>query len=114
MSTRTSSLFVCLALAACGDGPAGDAHAERIACAVEGADEFTEDCTVERSAGAQGVVMTLSAPGGGFRRLVVTNDGHGVVAADGAEPAIVTPIDERTIEVAIGGDRYRLPAKVAR
>jgi hypothetical protein len=58
-------------------------------------------------------VLTLHNPDGGFHRLLVTKDGRGVVAADGAEPAIVRVVGEREIEVAIGGDRYRLPATVA-
>ena len=51
-------------------------------------------------------------PGGGFRRFVVAGDGTGVAAADGAEPAMVTIIDDDRIEVAIGGDTFRLPATV--
>lgn len=67
---------------------------------------------MEQIATEQGTVLTVNAPDGGFRRLLVASDGRGVVAADGAEPAVVTPLDTHTIEVAIGGDRYRLPATV--
>jgi len=49
-------------------------------------------------------------PDGGFRRLLVVKGGRGVVAADGAEPAKVTIVADHQIEVAIGGDRFRLPA----
>ena len=110
---RAPLLAVCLLAAACGgpeDGrPAGD---DKIQCAVEGASEFERVCVVERMAGAEGLVLTLRAPSGGFRRLLVTRDGRGVVAADGAQPARVTPIGASEIEVAIGTDRYRLPATV--
>jgi hypothetical protein len=51
-------------------------------------------------------------PDGGFRRLRVTDDGRGVAAADGAEAAQVTIIADDRIEVAIGGDVFRLPASV--
>jgi len=84
---------------------------DRIECAVDGA-AFARACTVERLTGDEGLVLTLRAPSGSFRRLLVTKDGRGVVAADGAEPAKVTVIGSGRIEVAIGGDRYRLPATV--
>ena len=47
-----------------------------------------------------------------YRRLLVTRDGRGVVTADGAEQASVTPLNGGLIEVTVGGDRYRLPAMV--
>lgn len=114
---RTSSLALLLPLAACGGAPeAGEqgkqAADERISCATGGASEFSAECSVEQAASEQGTVLTIIAPDGGFRRLLVASDGRGVVAADGAEAAAVTPIDEHTIEVAIGGDRYRLSATV--
>jgi hypothetical protein len=59
-------------------------------------------------------VLTLRQPDGGFRRLRVTGDGRGVIAADGAEQASVTLVAPVTIEVAIGNMRYRLPAVVRR
>jgi hypothetical protein len=87
---------------------------DRIACATEGATEFENVCTVEREAGPAGTVLTLRGPSGGFRRLRVTTDGRGVVAADGAERATVTVLGADRIEVALGGDRYRLPAHLRR
>jgi hypothetical protein len=87
---------------------------DRIACAVEGAADFENACTVEREAGPGGTILTLRGPGGGFRRLRVTTDGRGVVAADGAERATVTLLGPDRIEVALGGDRYRLPAHLRR
>ena len=45
---------------------------------------------------------------GGFRRLLVGRDGR-ISAADGAEPANVTPRGPAGTEVEIGGDRFRLP-----
>ena len=109
-----------LLLAGCGDADAdrraalaGAAEgADRIECALEGADAFEPVCRVERIAGADGLTLTMRSPNGSFRRLLVTNDGRGVVAADGADPAIVAVIAGNRIEVAIAGDRYRLPATV--
>lgn len=81
-------------------------------CALAGADEFAPDCRIDRVRGRDGLVLTLRHPDGGFRRVLVTGDGRGVIAADGAEPAIVTPVSDREIEIAIAADRYRLPATV--
>ena len=83
-----------------------------IYCGLNGTIELRSDCLIERSQTAEGLVLTVRHPDGGFRRLLVTNDGSGLVAADGAEAIAVTPISEREIEVAIGGDTYRLPATV--
>ena len=81
-------------------------------CAPAGAAGFTHVCTVEHRDSAQGRLLVLRAPDGGFRRLLVTSDGSGVAEADGAEPAKVTILSSSLIEVAIGNDRYRLPASV--
>ncbi len=97
-------------LAACGGPPAAKAE-ERIECAVDGASAFERVCLVERTAGRD-VLLTIRSPSGSFRRLVATQDGRGVMAADGAEPATVTIAGKGLIEVSIGADRYRLPARV--
>lgn len=97
-------------LTACGGAPAPRAD-DRIECAVDGAAAFARVCTIERSA-APDVLFTIRAPSGSFRRLAATSDGRGVMAADGAEEATVRIVGKDLIEVAIGGDRYRLPATV--
>lgn len=89
-----------------------EAADNRVECALAGAPAFDRICTVERSEGEEGLTLTIRAPDGGFRRLIVTNDGRGVVAADGAIPAIVTIVSDDKIEVAIADDRYRLPATI--
>lgn len=114
-----------LALAACNDRPADTkvlakvesdqtAAAEdgRINCAIAGAATLRRDCTVDRETTARGLVLTVRHPDGGFRRLLVTKDGRGVIAVDGAERARVGIVDADQIEVAIGPDVYRLPATV--
>jgi hypothetical protein len=112
---------ILLVLAACSEaersgqraaaGPAAESD-DRILCATGGAETLERVCTLEQQASEQGTVLVLRAPDGGFRRLRVTGGGQGVVAADGAEPAVVTPIGADMIEIAIGRDRYRLPATV--
>jgi cytochrome c5 len=112
-----------LLLAACNDKPnnADIAAAEakqsrdaandgRIECALEGAKLFDRTCTVEEITGAEGAVLVVGRSDVGYRRLQITTDGRGVISADGAEVANVSIVDEGVIEVAIGNDRYRLPA----
>ncbi|PVE60361.1 hypothetical protein DC429_07655 [Arthrobacter sp. TPD3018] len=118
-----------LLLAACGDRGANTANtqaltnaqsvqrctaddADLILCA-HGNDAFQRTCAVERTQGDRGLILTVRHDDGGFHRLLVTQDGHGVIAADGAEAARVSIIDPQSIEVAIGSDRYRLPATIA-
>jgi hypothetical protein len=112
-----------LLLAACGDpdgateralAAAEEKAAEdgRIECAAEGAGAFERVCTMERVQGPEGTTLTIRHPSGGFRRLLVTTDGRGVVAADGADPAIVSVVSGDLIEVSLAGDRYRLPATI--
>ena len=133
MSTRISSALpaalasiLILALAASGspDQPANTAvlahlkaqqtDAEddgRVPCA-RGGGELQHTCTVEQARDADGLILTVRHPDGGFRRLRVTGHGRAVIAADGAEAAKVTVIGPAGIEVAVAGDRYRLPATV--
>ncbi|WP_448664820.1 hypothetical protein ACG3SL_09155 [Sphingomonas sp. CJ20] len=86
----------------------------RIECVPPGAAAYAPVCAIDRVQSQDGLFLTLRHPDGGFRRLLVTRDGRGVIAADGAEPAIVRPIASNQIEVAIGDARYRLPATVRR
>lgn len=126
-SSREFAIAAFLILAACGAGEenAGDslfaAEAEArsgaaesglVHCALADAADFAPDCRIEREETADGLVLTMRHADGGFRRLLVTRDGRGVVAADGAEEAEVSTVSPREIEVAIAGDRYRLPATV--
>ncbi|MEA3064915.1 MAG: hypothetical protein QOJ27_1361 [Sphingomonadales bacterium] len=96
-------------LSAC--GPRAAPPDALVECAVDGAAAFARVCTVARSPGPE-TVFTIRSPSGSFRRLVATGDGRGVMAADGAEAATVTVIRKDLVEVAIGTDRYRLPATV--
>jgi len=127
MSMRISSaILLPLALAACGERNAdtdtlANVEAQQraaadddgvIECAAKGATAFTRSCTVDRTESDQGLVLTVRHRDGAFHRLLVTKDGRGVIAADGAEKAVVTILGPGQIEVALSGDRYRLPATV--
>ncbi len=93
---------------------AAEAEEERVDCAPAGAGDFQRVCIIERVQGAEGTILTVRHPDGGFRRLLVTTDGRGVIAADGAEKAVVSILGKDRIEVALAGHRYRLPATVKR
>lgn len=84
----------------------------RIDCRIAADAQFQRFCTIERTRTADGLILTVRKPDGGFRRLLATRDGRGVVAADGAEQAQVQIIGDNMIEVAIAGDRFRLPARI--
>lgn len=118
----SSSLALIALLAACSGSPDGP-ETERqvaaragednvIACALSGAKQMERLCSVERSKGTDGLVLTIRHNDGGFRRLLVTTDGRGVVTADGAEPAVIQSLGENSVEVLVGDDRYRLPATI--
>lgn len=109
-------------LAACGgpaDPPAAPTNGaaapepgapdNRIECRPAGAAAFERACTVESAERRDGRVLTLRKADGGFRRLLVDRQGR-VTAADGAERAALGPTDGQgaTVEVEIGGDRFRL------
>ena len=116
-------LLTLVVLAACNRAPDNGELAEaeargsrdaaengRIECALEGTKLFDRTCTVEEMSGEGGTVLVVGRSNVGYRRLLITTDGRGVVSADGAEPAKVSIVGDNVIEVAIGNDRYRLPA----
>lgn len=120
---RTSSLLVpVLALAACGpaqnDAPPGGGfkqevtEADKLDCAQGANAPMKRDCVYEQTDSPDGPVLTLRFPDGAFHRVLITKDGRGVVAADGAEPATVSVVGNGKISVVIGNDRYELPATV--
>ncbi|WP_375394732.1 hypothetical protein [uncultured Sphingomonas sp.] len=117
---RISSAGALLLLAACHSQPTDGGNVasipvtaddDRIGCA-HGDAPMTRVCSIDRLEGDGGLVLTVRHPDGAFHRLLVTKDGRGVIAADGAQRAVVTIVVPETIDVAIGGDRYRLPATV--
>ena len=91
--------------------PPPGAPDNRIDCRPEGTPDFARACTVETFDSDEGRLLTIRKADGGFRRLRVTTDGTGVVAADGAQRAHVSLLPDGRAEVEIGGDRFRLPAR---
>ncbi len=89
-----------------------EAEDHRIDCRIGNARQFERFCTYERSESAEGPVLTVRKPDGGFRRFLVAGDGRGLVAADGSEPARVSIVADNRIEVTIGPDSFRFPATV--
>lgn len=82
---------------------------ERIACALGGAQEFTEACAVDRSRAEDKLTLVVRHPNGAFRRFEVVTDGRGLVVADGAEEAL-TRIEGDKLAVTVAEDRYMFPA----
>jgi hypothetical protein len=80
---------------------------DRIECALDGTAEFARKCAIEQADG--GSALTLRRADGGFRKLLVAADG-GLSLADGAETLVGKALADGRLEVAIGGDRYRLPS----
>jgi hypothetical protein len=114
-------LLPLVALAACQRGGSADPNQQamatpeddgRVECRIGADREYNRFCTLERSRTEQGLLLTIHKPDGGFRRLIDKRDGRGVVAADGAEQAQVQIVGTDKIEVAIGGDTFRLPARI--
>ncbi len=105
---RGASLGLLL-LASCGQA-APEEPKERIACAVGGAAEFTEDCGLERAVVEGAQVLVVRHPDGGFRRLEVSQDGQNLGAADGAEVSRSARKGDRW-EVILGEHRYVIPVK---
>nr|WP_047165437.1 hypothetical protein [Sphingomonas sp. Y57] len=101
-----------LLLTACGGADDRAAGVRPIDCRLAEAKDFEQICTVERTDSPDGPVLVARGPDGGFRRLLIVEDGRGVIAADGAEPIDVRSAGSGHIDVTAGGMVYRLPAKV--
>jgi hypothetical protein len=83
-----------------------------IACALGGKTTFANDCGVEQLVQGDARYLIVQHPDGGFRRFRQVDDGRGVVAADGVEEASAKWAQDGTLEVAVGQDRYRFPARM--
>lgn len=89
--------------------PAGDT----VACAVGGAADLAEDCTLERVRAQGATNLIIHHPDGAFRRFIVLPGENGLIAADGADTAQVVAQDA-TFAVTVGQDRYVVPAALVR
>jgi len=104
-------LAASLALAGCSakeDAPKGRV----IDCMVEGSTKFAPDCFVEDSRAGERRFLTVRHKDGAFRRFEMVNDGRGVIAADGADEAVANWSSEGVLEVVVGAERYRFPARM--
>ena len=125
MIRRVLALSALALVAACGDRTADtpatpaaaaepSAASERIWCAAGGSSEFKQDCTVERSSENGRAVVVIRHDDGKFRRLLASEDGQTLLAADGADQSQsarkAAPEGERW-EVILGDDRYIVPVK---
>lgn len=110
------ALLAILAVSACGrSAEPQNATVEedgKIDCRIGADTQFFRACSVERTSGPDGTLLTVTKPDGGFRRLTQTRDGRGVIAADGAEQAEIRIAGDNLIEVTIAGDSFRLPARI--
>jgi len=112
MTARALALALAFALAACsraGEAPEVAEGDEHIACALGEGAAFAEACAVERATQDGRPVLVVRHPDGGFRRLVVEPDG--LALADGAG-AVKMAVAGNLMDVAVGGDRYRIPFAV--
>ena len=111
MFSRTFSLGLLLLTGGCG-GAVGENKVaavepdERIECALGGAKDFTRSCAMEPS--ADGAMLTIRHGDGGFRRFAVAPDKL-LTAADGSADVAGQLLPDGRLEIAVAGDRYRLP-----
>ncbi len=112
MSLRAlSGLALCAVIAAC--SPPEQAPKGRVIdCALAGSLKFLPDCFVEDSRVGERRFLIVRHKDGAFRRFEMVDDGRGVIAADGADPATADWSSEGILEVSVGNDRYRFPARM--
>ena len=108
---KVLALSLLATLAACSAGEEAP-KGRGIDCAVGGSDKFLPECFVEDSRVGERRFLTVRNKSGAFRRFEMVDGGRGVIAADGADEAVVKWSAEGVLEVAVGGDRYRFPARM--
>lgn len=84
----------------------------KVECALAGSAAFERTCTTEQIAGAQGTILVIRHPDGGFRRFDILTDGRGLAPADGFDETRISLLSDGMIEVSSGDDKYRLPAQI--
>lgn len=104
---RTFSPISSVILLVWGCAPAAEqsrGNAVPIECALDGAASFSSDCLLETESGA----LIVRHPDGGFRRF--TTDAAGRLRPlDGADVFALAEGSEGPTEIAVDGDRYRIP-----
>ena len=84
----------------------------KIKCAVNGETDFATVCEEERLSTADGVILIVRHPDGGFRRFNVLTDGRGLEVADGSEKAKIEIVEDNEIKIRVGADQYILSARM--
>jgi hypothetical protein len=128
MSMPTSRIFVVLVmlgtLACCSNNSDdGLANAEKsasqeaalngkIECALAGSTKFERICSTDRISGADGQILVIRHPDGGFRRFNILTDGRGLSPAQGFDETKISILADGMIELKSGDDLYRLPAQI--
>lgn len=114
---RHLAVTICaVILAACSSDEPLPQQAEEgaspVDCALGEGSDFGAFCLLESDTIEGESIVTIRHPDGGFRRFVVQEDGSGLRAADGADTAQNTLIEDGArLEVVVGMDRYRLPVR---
>lgn len=105
-------------LAGCGDDEAEIKAAQdaalvgnKIECALNGADIFSENCATERVASENGTILMIRHSDGGFKRFRILTDGRGLEVAEGYDDSRIEIIDENHILLSSGNDKYKLKAQ---
>ena len=78
-----------------------------ITCATGGSTSLGPGCLLERLPG--GTQLVLYHPDGGFRRLTRNPESGALVASDDAELLVVEERSADMVQLAVAGDRYRIP-----
>ncbi len=78
-----------------------------IACALDGAEAFATTCLVE----VDGARLVVREPDGGFRRFGFDGGGS-LYPVDGIDAFALARAEDGSTEIAVDGDRYRIPAEL--
>lgn len=108
MSLRIFSPLPLVLLAACGGAESPPPVGETVDCAIGAASDLGSDCTLERVAGTQEIV--IHHPDGGFRRFVTDAATGGLAPMDGADSLVPQTGEGGAVQFAVGEDRYSIPA----
>ncbi len=90
------------------EAPASSAAPVAVSCALKGAQEYRDRCTIERLASDGRSYIVLRHPDGGFRRLEELEAGKRYKALDGADEVVVDA-NGADMELTIGEDHYLFP-----
>ena len=109
MSLRIFSAGLLFVVASCGK-IVRETDETPVACALHGQRAFAPECRSMPIGKGDSWAMTIHHPDGGFRRFLVDAAGA-VTSADGAERVEQARTADGIVEIAVGGDRYRLPRR---